>query len=70
MLRNAAAEFEVPVASLSITPLLHDPAYLAVELRGAINHTVVQLLTSVLARGGIHVLVGTAYPNKSLINLR
>jgi hypothetical protein len=59
LLRQAAAAFGINPLDLSISPLVHDPCYSRVEMRGANYRGSVRLITSVFQQGGITVLVGT-----------
>jgi hypothetical protein len=59
LLRQAAAALGIESRDLSITPLIHDPCYSNVEIRGEYYRGSVRLMTSVFQQGGITVLVGT-----------
>jgi superfamily II DNA or RNA helicase len=59
LLKQAAAASGIKSRDLSISPLIHDPAYSCVEIRGEYHRGAVRLITSVFEQGGITVLVGT-----------
>jgi len=59
LLREAATALGIEPRNLSISPLIHDPDYLSVEIRGEYYRGSVRLITSVFEQGGITVLVGT-----------
>jgi superfamily II DNA or RNA helicase len=59
ILKQAAAALGIKSRDLSISPLIHDPAYSSVEIRGEYCRGAVRLITSVFTQGGITVLVGT-----------
>ena len=59
LLRQAAAALGIEPRDLSISPLLQDPDYSNVEIRGEYYRGSVRLITSVFQQGGITVLAGT-----------
>jgi superfamily II DNA or RNA helicase len=59
LLRQAAAALGIESQDLSISPLIHDPRYSSVEIRGEYYRGSVRLITSIFQQGGITVLVGT-----------
>lgn len=59
MVRQTAAVFGLDQQDLSVSPLVHDPNYFSVQIRGENNRAAVRLITSVFEQGGITVLVGT-----------
>jgi hypothetical protein len=59
LLRQAAAALEIELLDISISPLIHDPGYPSVVIRGEPHRSSVRLITAVFERGGITVLVGT-----------
>ena len=59
LLRQAATALGIEPRDLSISPLIHDPGYSRVEIRGEYDRGSVRLITSVFEQGGITVLVGT-----------
>jgi superfamily II DNA or RNA helicase len=57
--RKRAGNLGIDLLDLSITPLLHDPAFSSVEIRGEYYRGTVRLITSLFQQGDITVLVGT-----------
>ena len=59
IVRHAATALGIHAHDLSISPLVHDPAYSTVLIHGEYYRGSVCLITSVFEQGGITVLVGT-----------
>ena len=59
LLINSADEMGIERHDLIYRPLVHDPSYSVLEMKGVHQHGVVRLITNVFERGGITVLVGT-----------
>lgn len=59
IVRQVATTLGIHPRDLSISPLIHDPAYSTVQIHGEYYRGSVCLITSVFEQGGINVLVGT-----------
>ena len=59
IVRKAATTLGIHPHDLSISPMIHDPAYSTVQIHGEYQRGSVCLITSVFEQGGINVLVGT-----------
>nr|ADC36160.1 type III restriction enzyme res subunit family protein [uncultured bacterium 162] len=56
---NTAEEIGIKRDGLSCRPMVHDPSYSILEMKGVHRQAAVRLITSVFEQGGITVLVGT-----------
>jgi superfamily II DNA or RNA helicase len=59
LVKQSAETLGIHPHDLSVVPLVHDPAYSSIEIRGEYYRGSVRLITSVFEQGGITVLVGT-----------